>query len=196
MKRVVWKYFSIGDYEKEEQWLNRMAAQGLMLTDVSLCRYVFEEGGPGGYVYRIELLEHRPSHPESARYIRFLEETGAQHVGSFRRWVYLRKKTADGGFELFSDLDSKIRHYKRITRIANAFSAILLCFAAIELMEGYDRYAAYAEWVRRGLFAEAYHVPYIVWCFACIVIAAAAQWLVLPLRKALHCLKRERTIRE
>lgn len=112
MKKIIYKWFM--DWEKEEAWLNRMAAQGLCLTGVGVCRYEFEECTPGEYGIRMELLENLPNHPESERYIRFMEETGAEHISNFMRWVYFRKKTADGPFELFSDAASKIKHINRI----------------------------------------------------------------------------------
>jgi hypothetical protein len=51
-----------------------------------------------------------PHPPESKKYIDFLETTGAKHVGSFTRWVYFRKKAAEGNFELFSDNDSRLKY--------------------------------------------------------------------------------------
>jgi len=35
-------------------------------------------------------------------------------VGSILRWVYFRKKSEFGQFDLFSDLDSRINHLNRI----------------------------------------------------------------------------------
>ena len=114
MRKTVRKWFWVWDFDKEEQWLNEMAAQGLVLVDVGWCKYVFEDSVPGEYQVRLELLENQPSHEESQKYIRFIEDTGAEQVGAFLRWVYFRKKTADGPFDLFSDLQSRIKHIKRI----------------------------------------------------------------------------------
>ncbi len=112
MKKVIWKgYF---DFEKEERWLNEMAAKGFALTRYTWCRYEFEETEPGEYIYRIELLKEHARHPESRRYIEFTEETGAEYVTSYFRWVYFRKKAALGPFELYSDLESRIGHYRRV----------------------------------------------------------------------------------
>ncbi|MDD8053275.1 MAG: DUF2812 domain-containing protein, partial [Thermotogota bacterium] len=41
MKRVIWRPY--WNYEKEEKWLNEMAARGWLFTDYSWCRYVFQE---------------------------------------------------------------------------------------------------------------------------------------------------------
>ena len=112
MKYVILK--AIWNYEKEEQWLNEMSAKGLAFTDYSWCRYVFTDAPAGQYIYRIELLENMPTHPESQSYLRFLEESGVEFVSSYMRWVYLRKPASDGAFDLYTDLDSKIKHYQRI----------------------------------------------------------------------------------
>ena len=112
MKYVIWKAY--WDYEKEEQWLNEMSAQGMAMTDYSWCRYVFTDAPNDAYIYRIELLEYMPTHPESMAYLRFLEESGVEVVTTYMRWVYLRKPASEGAFDLYTDLDSKIRHYQRI----------------------------------------------------------------------------------
>src|SRR5690554_1243643 len=88
MNKTVWKWFM--NFEKEEKWINEMAAQGLHLIHYSFTKYVFAEGEPGKYIYRIELLENIPSHPESMAYIRFLEDAGIEHVATHFRWVYFR----------------------------------------------------------------------------------------------------------
>ena len=107
-------------YEKEEVWLNKMSSMGLQLRGYTWCTYFFERGTPGEYTYRIELLENLPSHPESRAYLSFLEETGVEYICSWIRWVYLRKKTADGPFNLYSDLDSRISHFRRVLALMGA----------------------------------------------------------------------------
>ena len=126
MRKVIKKLFEAWNFDKEEKWLNEMAAKGLCLVAVGFCRYEFEECLPGEYTIRLELLEHQPSHPESAQYIAFMEETGAEQVGSYMRWVYFRKKTSEGAFELFSDFDSRIRHLKRIISLIGVLAGLNL----------------------------------------------------------------------
>lgn len=112
MKQVIRKAY--WNWEKEETWLNKLSAKGLALVDYSWCRYVFEETPPGEYIYRIELLDYRALNPAGRKYIQFVEETGAEFVSSYMRWVYFRKKTADGPFTLHSDIPSQIAHNKRV----------------------------------------------------------------------------------
>ncbi len=124
MKHTIYKWFWAWSFETEEKWLNEMSAKGMQLVSVGLCKYTFEESTPSEYIYRLELLENVPSHPASMSYIHFLEETGVQHIGSVLRWVYLRKKATEGEFNLFSDIDSKIKHYKRLYTLL--FAAMFL----------------------------------------------------------------------
>ena len=115
MKTKMVNFFN--DYEKEENWLNSMAAKGWHLTHTDSPSYTFEEGLPGEYIYRTALLDHMPNHPDTIDYIRLMEETGAEHVGSIWRWAYFRKKASDGEFEIYTDIESRINHYKRVERL-------------------------------------------------------------------------------
>ena len=125
MKQVIYK--AMIDYEKEEKWLNELAAKGMHFIHYTWCRYLFEEGKPGEYIYRIELLKHHARHPESVAYIKFMEELGIECVSTYLYWAYFRKKAAEGPFDLFTDYDSKITHYNRVS----AFSAIGFVLTAV-----------------------------------------------------------------
>lgn len=117
MRKTVRRWWWVCDFEREERWLNQMAAEGWALCGTGFCRYDFETCEPGEYTLRLELMEHQPGSTEGQDYIRFLEETGAEQVGSYMRWVYFRKKSALGSFDIFSDLDSRIAHLGRILRL-------------------------------------------------------------------------------
>lgn len=112
MRKTIYKWFWAWSFQKQEKWLNEMSAMGLQLIDVGFCRYVFEEGNKGEYTVRLQFLDKFPSSAESQQYIQFIEDTGAEHVGSMFRWVYFRKKSSSEGFELFSDMDSHLKHLK------------------------------------------------------------------------------------
>ena len=134
MRKEVKKWFWAWDFDKEETWLNEMAAKGLVLVGVGFCRYVFEDCRPGEYQIALQCLEHKPDHPESVKYLEFMEETGAEYIGSFSSWVYLRKKTEDGYFELFSDNTSRIRHLTGIIRLLMLISGVNLGIFGYNLM--------------------------------------------------------------
>ena len=110
MRRTIRKLFFVWDFDKEEKWLNEMAAKGLCLVSVGFCKYEFEDCIPGEYRICLQLLDKLPKHPKMQKYIEFMEQTGAEHIGSFTRWVYFRRKASDGDFELFSDNTSRIKY--------------------------------------------------------------------------------------
>lgn len=197
MRHVVYKYFSIGAYEKEEKWLNEMSAKGMQLVDVSFgIRYVFEEGMNGEYIYRLELLENLPSNVESIAYLRFLEETGVEHIASYLRWVYLRKKASDGDFEIYSDNDSKIKHYKRICTFANVISILELVMAIICFWDTYNQYVDYTDWIARGFSGKSHYVTYITLGIIALIVFLFIQIIIIPIRKSMHQLKRQKKISE
>ena len=122
MRQTIHKCFFVWDFDKEEQWLNEMAAKGLALVSVGFCKYEFEDCVPGEYKVCLQMLDKKPSHPESQKYIEFIEQTGAEQVGSYFRWVYFRKKAAEGSFEGFSDNASRVKY---LTSIASFVSLII-----------------------------------------------------------------------
>lgn len=133
MRHTVFRAFFLWDFEKEQKWLNEMAAKGMNLVGVGGFKYTFEEGTPGEYQYNLEWLQHYPNHPESVAYIRFLEDAGVEHVGSFRKWAYVRKKASAGAFELVSDLDSRIDHFRRIAVFTSIVLALMWVYLGLVL---------------------------------------------------------------
>ena len=124
MRKTIHKLFFVWDFDKEEKWLNEMAAKGLCLVSAGFCRYDFEDCEPGEYRICLQLLDKFPNHPESQKYIEFLESTGAEHVGSLTRWVYFRKKATDGDVELFSDNSSRIKY---LSAVISFVALITIC---------------------------------------------------------------------
>lgn len=110
MRKTIRRLWFIWDFDKEEKWLNEMAAKGLCLVSVGFCKYEFEDCLPGEYKICLQLLEKCPRNPEMQKYMEFMEETGAEHVGSFTRWVYFRRKASEGDFQLFSDNASRVKY--------------------------------------------------------------------------------------
>lgn len=116
-QKTVRRLFWVWQFDKEEKWLNQMAQEGWALDSIGLCTYRFAACEPGEYTVRLEM------HPFDQKYIDFMQETGAQYVGRMAQWMYFRKKAADGAFDLFSDLDSRLLHLGRIERMLWALAA-------------------------------------------------------------------------
>ncbi len=117
------------DFEKEEKWLNEMSAKGYQFISYCIPQYLFDEGEPGEYTYRIELMDNLPSHIEGQAYIRFVEETGAECVDTYWRWAYFRRKSTDGPFDMYTDLSSRLKHYHRIMALVGTIAIIEVAIA-------------------------------------------------------------------
>ena len=106
-RKTVRKLFFVWEFEKEERWLNEMAAQGWVLESVGFCTYRFVECQPGEYIIRLEMRGH------DSGYLDFLSEMGVEYIGRCFQWIFLKKPAADGPFDLFSDIDSRASHLRR-----------------------------------------------------------------------------------
>ena len=121
-RMTIRKWFWVWDFEKEERWLNEMAESGWALVGVGFATYHFEQCEPGEYIIRLEM------HDPDSSYLSFMEETGAEYIGRFMKWIFFRRKSELGSFDLFSDLDSKLNHLKSIYRMV-----LLLGFANLSI---------------------------------------------------------------
>lgn len=144
MKKVKYRYYA--DYEREEKWVNEMAAQGWHLEKSILGRFTFVKGEPGAFIYRNELVNLATE--EKKDYFEFLEDSGIMIIHEFAGWVYMKKPAADGPFELYTDSKSKISYYKRL------FNIFLILFI-INVWAGYWNISAF--WDRTE---EAFISPY------------------------------------
>jgi hypothetical protein len=136
------------NYEKEEKWLNKMAAKGLQLKKYTFCTYHFVEGIPGEYLYRLELLDQLPNHKESKEYIEFMEENKVELVDTYFRWVYFRKKTEDGAFEIYSDSKSRIQHYRKAANLFGILAGLNMLIALLNLtLSSFNAYVSSLNWM-------------------------------------------------
>jgi hypothetical protein len=185
------RVFFVNQHEKEEKWLNDMAAKGFAMVSIrGGIFYEFEQCEPGEYIYRLELLENTINTPESMNYIQFIEDTGAEMIGSWVRWVYFRKKASEGAFDLFSDLDSKINHYVRIRNFILPFTFLEFSCAVLNVntfIASTDQYSSFAQGLRQtNLF------------YALLLSLLSIMFLLifLSLQKRINELKKEQMIRE
>jgi hypothetical protein len=182
MKHKVTKLFV--DFEKEEKWINEMAAKGLNFTSYSIGRYSFQEGKPGEYIYRLELLKLDPAHAESQAYIKFMEEAGVECVDTYMRWVYFRKKAEDGAFDLYSDYESRIKHYQRIIGLLGTLWVVNFMAAA------YNVFIGLTIGRRHGFYVNIY-----ISMLSLLVVVLFVPMIVSYLKK-IRKLKREKQLYE
>jgi hypothetical protein len=128
--RVEWS--TTVDLDERERWVNEHVANGWALVGNTLLRYEFEECTPGEYIYRLEVLSKPTKAPESQEYLRFVRETGAEVAVESGALVWFRKKAADGPFEIFSDVDSRLAYYQRLGAGSLGMLAIVVVNVALD----------------------------------------------------------------
>ena len=122
---MVKRVFKISyDFEKLEIWLNEMAQQGWMMESFFAGLFKFSKGTPGEYIYRAELLPYRAGSPKNLPYLHFLEGIGAEIVATWVKWGVYRRKACEGAFDVYSDIESRIKHYRRVSRFLFFFCII------------------------------------------------------------------------
>ena len=119
-RKTIYKLWFVWDFDKEEKWLNEMARQGWVLVSVGFLRFTFERCEPEEYIVRLEM---RIADQE---YISFMEETGAEYIGRCFQWLYFRRRSELGAFDILSDIDSKISHLSRMYRMLIIVGALNL----------------------------------------------------------------------
>ena len=110
-RKIIKKWIWVWQFEEEERWLNAMAQQGWVLDKLGFCRYEFIPCEPGEYTVRLEMREHDEA------YLGFMAETGAEYVGRMVKWIYFRRKTELGPFDIFSDAESRITYLNNMCRM-------------------------------------------------------------------------------
>lgn len=187
MRKVIWKAYY--NYEKEEKWLNEMSAMGWALVQYTWCRYVFEQAEENEYIYRLELLDELASHPKSQHYIEFLEDNGVEYVSAYLKWIYVRKKASDGSFDIYTDIDSKIEHSKKVYKFWLTFMFIELTIGLSNIVIGFSNY----QFNRPISTLFSFNV---VVGFALVFVAYQFFRLSIPMKQNINKLNKEKLVRE
>lgn len=143
---VKFKWFWAWQDDKEEQWLGEMSAKGYHLTEPGLFgRYVFEQGEPMKYIYRLDFTPHNKDQRES--YLQYFKDAGWEYLGEFGNWQYFRILAGDDQTpEIFTDAASKIEKYRRILQVLLVCSLIyLLPLKYSDLLTGVS------NWLRQSI---------------------------------------------
>ena len=119
------------DKDKETQWLNEMSQKGWAMTGFFAGFYRFEPCEKGKYSYQIDFGNEFFS--VSDDYREFMSDSDIEIIQSWGFWVFLRKLSSEGEFQLYTDVDFQIEHYKKIRNMFKAVTVIELICLFIEL---------------------------------------------------------------
>ena len=135
------RYFSIMDHKKEEDYLRRMHRNGWKFLRVGgIGIYHFEECQPEDVVYQLDYPENKG---EKDEYVKMFSDCGWEYIQDYSDYSYFRKRAADmrEGEEIFNDEDSRTammgRVYKsRLRPLLVIFTACLLPQFCLNMANG------------------------------------------------------------
>ena len=140
-KKIVYRIFTIADYDREALYLRKMHAEGWKLKKVSYSslviavKYTFEKCQPEQVSYQLDLYPMKKS--ERASYLQLFKDCGWEHITDFNGFSYFRKLhsgiESDAEFEIYNDAFGKLAVVKRILiiRMIPILLLFLLIFSAL-----------------------------------------------------------------
>ena len=136
-KKIVYRIFTIADYEREALYFREMHAKGWKLMKVSysillfVVKYTFEKCQPEQVSYQLDFYPMKKS--ERASYLQLFKDCGWEHITDFNGFSYFRKLhseiESDAEFEIYNDAVGKLAMVKRI--LIMRMLPILILFSAL-----------------------------------------------------------------
>lgn len=136
-KKIVYRIFTIADYDREALYLRKMHAEGWKLKEVTYSnlvvavKYTFEKCQPEQVSYQLDFYLMKKS--ERASYLQLFKDFGWEHITDFNGFSYFRKLhsgiESDAEFEIYNDAAGKLAVVKRI--LTMQMLPILLLFLAL-----------------------------------------------------------------
>ena len=124
-KKIVYRIFTIADYESEALYFREMHAEGWKLRKVSysillfVVKYTFEKCQPEQVSYQLDFYPMEKS--ERSSYLQLFKDCGWEHITDFNSFSYFRKAhseiESDAEFEIYNDATGKLDIVHRILRL-------------------------------------------------------------------------------
>ena len=126
------RFFTISDFEQEEDFLREQHQNGLELASYSgLTCYHFKRCEPKDVVYRLDYCG--ANHENKEVYIQMFRDYGWEYLFDRFGWSYFRKEVGEDGVaeEIFCDDESRLQMMNRV--IKGRMIPLLVLFFAILL---------------------------------------------------------------
>ena len=153
-KKIVYRIFTIADYEREALYFREMHAKGWKLRKVSYSillfavKYTFEKCQPEQVSYQLDFYPMEKS--ERASYLQLFKDCGWEHITDFNSFSYFRKAHSEiesnAEFEIYNDAAGKLAMVNRILRLRLVPSLLLLIIHIPFLFILFDRSNTFDLW--------------------------------------------------
>ena len=113
--KTEFKWFTIFQYEAEQEYLRYMHFSGWKLTGISFPGfYHFEECTPEDMVYQLDYNQNGTAHKRE--YVQIFADCGWEYMFDFAGYSYFRKPVSqmEGAEEIFCDDESRLEMMKRV----------------------------------------------------------------------------------
>ena len=153
-KKIVYRIFTIADYEREALYFREMHAKGWKLRKVSYSillfavKYTFEKCQPEQVSYQLDFYPMKKS--ERASYLQLFKDCGWEHITDFNSFSYFRKAHSEvesaAEFEIYNDATNKLDMVNRILRLRLVPVLLLLAIHISLLFMLLDRSNRFDLW--------------------------------------------------
>ena len=153
-KKIVYRIFTIADYEREALYFREMHAKGWKLRKVGYSillfavKYTFEKCHPEQVSYQLDFYPMEKS--ERASYLQLFKDCGWEHITDFNGFSYFRKLhseiESDAEFEIYNDAVGKLAMVKRILRLRLVPVLLLLAIHIPFLLKLLNRSNTFDLW--------------------------------------------------
>ena len=153
-KKIVYRIFTIADYERETLYFREMHAKGWKLRKVSYSillfavKYTFEKCHPEQVSYQLDFYPMEKS--ERASYLQLFKDCGWEHITDFNSFSYFRKAHSEiesnAEFEIYNDAAGKLAMVNRILRLRLVPVLLLLAIHIPFLLKLLNRSNTFDLW--------------------------------------------------
>ena len=153
-KKVVYRIFTIADYDREASYFKKMHGQGWKLKKVNYSpfiiavRYTFEKTSPQEMAYQLDFRPIKKAERDS--YYQLFKDCGWEHITNFNQFSYFRKPAsqldAESDLEIYNDAWSKLEMVKRLL-IWRFLPALVALFFATYLVLSVAQKGSDVDWL-------------------------------------------------
>ena len=123
--KKAFKWFTIFEYEKEQDYLRNMHRAGWKLIRINgLGIYHFEKCTPQDVVYQLDYNNEGLTHKDE--YLKMFDDCGWEYIQDYTGYSYFRKAVSENGAEeeIFCDKESRLQMMDRVMGSVKKFVSL------------------------------------------------------------------------